>query len=347
MLRHCGASAKGMQWADLGDGSLWFQVDALLGDSTFAGFRHSDVDAVVNNSMKHGIPRFESTMIDGLLYVRATSKHSQGTSLPRSCRKARSGQRKRRHLASSHCRSQPPSSDPIAIHIRHALLGDVGCAPIVLDRTSSVMVLRSLVAEAVACRPHQVCLLHHNEVISHRDNLEAANVDADAELQVVLIEHELVKLLEVSHKWLSQYCSTPSTEEFERFVQGGWRSFDDSDTVPCAAKDAHGNAKGSCLDFIHAQAKGFSDALDSGEDLTASWMDGMSSNVGTWYNIDIDNFLERAQAGTGLLSIGMFGDSGEENDDDNDDGDDRDEHRPETLSWDEIRNFFRAGQEYE
>lgn len=234
-------------------------------------------------------------------------------------------------------------------------MGATDIDPIVLDRTSSCMVLRSRVAEALSCRPHQIRMLNQCTVISPTDTLEQANIDADVELQIVVEEDPLAKFLDVSYKWLSKYASAPSVAELEQFVQGGWQTFDACDKI--SVEDAGGDDRGACLDFIRAQAEGFSNALDAGEDFTASWWGGMNSDVGTWYNVDVDNFLERAQACTGLVSSRSIGveysseEAGEEEDDGKDDVDDQSESASATLrvmiSWNDIRRFFGAGQSYE
>ena len=113
-------------------------------------------------------------------------------------------------------------------------------------------------------------------------------------------------------------------------------------------EDGGGDDRRACLDFIRRQAEGFSNALDVGEDLNASWMVGMSSDVGTWYNIDVDNFLERAQACTRLVSISFGGDGDSSEDEDADNQSECESERPPgRTSWNGIRGFFNAGQSYE
>ena len=109
---------------------------------------------------------------------------------------------------------------------------------------------------------------------------------------------------------------------------------------------AGGSCREACLDFVLAQAEVFKTALDTGEDLTANYMDGMQPVLGTWYNVDVDAFIEAALACTGLVPLETLGASrivlmGPGT------GFLEEASFPEVASWNDIRKFFWAGQSYE
>ena len=166
------------------------------------------------------------------------------------------------------------------------------------------------------------------------------------------------KFLDVSHEWLSTFLSAPSAIQLDLFVHGGWQAFAASqEAADCSHEGPHGVSKerpsvgqGSaggfrrvaCLNHVLAQAGAFKTALDEGKNLTADYMDGMQTVMGKWYNICVESFVEAALACSGQRSVEslrtriVLPGTGF-----------RAPEFPEKPSWDDICQFYKAGQSYE
>ena len=111
---------------------------------------------------------------------------------------------------------------------------------------------------------------------------------------------------------------------------------------PMDGRSLVGSRRTACLNHIRAQAGAFKTALDGGGESTASYLDGMETAMGKWYNICVESFVEAALACSGLRSveslrtrIALPG------------TDLRAPEFPEQPSWDDVRQFYMAGQSYE